>query len=491
MKADRIFYKEATPHSLNEILLQSPYITEHYKLIPRIWRTLNRVLAKNNRDDGKSDITRLFFKDRFGDEYPSIVRALETSGLLINDHVWIAKSAEFKGKCFSYLLTDKCCTALADTNKEYLYKLLQDRPTIRRNQKQVSGRGYNGKVYGDIRDYHKRVIDEMTYNICEIDKVADTYRPAKKAFVYSLLVDIVRKDYGELHRNAKDGRIWTPYAQLPAEIKKLIKVDGLDYQMTMDIRSCYPSLWAEYVCSFVKGHNDPQQYERKKWNDLFLNKDIDPKAVITNAIGVSRDAIKEVMIQYFNSKIRGKAFRAFDAWISREFPNLYTAWKATNIKQTGNNIGKYFETKLMLDESIYNKADELGIVIGYEYDGMSFYAKDDTNCQTLLDYIEQRSFELLGIKLVFVNKVNGILSFMASGEIDILSKEIGEIDASLNALRKRCWRSSQQWKKFNDIRYKGTDAYWRYGQTWKPYYELRERRDALLNRASEINAMTE
>ena len=61
--------------------------------------------------------------------------------------------------------------------------------------------------------------------------------------------------------------------------------------------------------------------------------------------------------------------------LSREFPSLYALWLTTNLKQTGNNIGKHFETKLMLDQSIYNKATELGIVIGYEYDGMSFYAR--------------------------------------------------------------------------------------------------------------------
>jgi hypothetical protein len=37
---------------------------------------------------------------------------------------------------------------------------------------------------------------------------------------------------------------------------------------------------------------------------------------------------------------------------------------------------------------------------------MSFYAKDDNNCQALLDFIESKSVELLGVKLVFVDKTD-------------------------------------------------------------------------------------
>jgi hypothetical protein len=399
MTNSKLFYKEATPRALNEILLRSPFIKEHSKLIPRIVRTLNTILRWNYKDEGFSSITRTFFANCYGSDYTSVVLALETLGLMRVCRTWIKNT-----KCYDYYLTPKCQRALADVNREYLYKLLQDKPTIRRNQKQISKRGYNTKVYGDIRDTLKDTIDGITIDLNQAEKVIDTMPDGKKAFVYSLLIDVVRKDYSELHRNDKDGRIWTPYTQLPAEIKKLIRVNGLDSQMTMDIRSCYPSLWAEYVS---KGQLDPSILaERNKWNALFLNKSIDPKSVIAKAIGISRDDIKPVMIQYFNGKVRGKAFRAFDAWLGEQFPYLYSAWKSTDIKQTGNNIGKLFETKLMLDESIYAKADELGIVIGYEYDGMSFYAKNDDNCQPLLDFIEQRSVELLGIKLVFVDKVN-------------------------------------------------------------------------------------
>ena|ERR1039458_6150772 len=409
-KADRLFYKEATPVSLNKIFLQSPYLTDHWQLIPSVVRMLNHILRWNHADNGFSSVTYRRFEARFHNDYIPVRDALESLGLLMVERIWRKKGTKGKddlGKCYDYYLTPKCQRALADANREYLYLLMTDKATNRRNQKQISGRGK--KVYDDVRDVLKDGLDHISFVLPEIDKVVSTYRPAKQAFVWSLLVDIVRKDYSDLSYNAKDGRIWTPYAQLPAEIRAIIKVKGLAYQKTIDIRSCYPSLWAEYVSSLPLPHidyteSDNLNMERKRWNNLFLDTHKDPKAIISKTIGVSRQDIKEIMIQYFNGKTRGKAFRAFDTWISSEYPVLYSAWKATNIKQTGNNIGKYFETRLMLDQSIYKRAEMLGIVIGYEYDGMSFYAKDDSKCDELLSFIEQRSIELLGIKLVFADK---------------------------------------------------------------------------------------
>ena len=395
-----LYYKEATPVSLNATLLSHPHFAEHWKVIPSVVKCLNHILRWNDKDNGFSSITYHYFYNRFRDDYTTIIRALDTLDLLRIDRVWIKNT-----KCYDYYITPKCQRLLADTNKEYLYLLLTDKATKRRNQKQISGRKH--KVYGDIRDILKDGLDNISVDLNQIDEVVATMPAGKQAFVWSLLIDIVRKDYGDLRHNEKDNRIWTPYAQLPAEIRAIIKVKGLEYQQTIDIRSCYPSLLAEYICQSYP-HIDAAKtdMERKRWNDLFLDPHKDPKAVIAKAIGVCRQDIKEIMIQYFNGKIRGKAFRAFDKWISSEYPTLYDAWKRTNIKQTGNNIGKYFETRLMLDKSIYKRAKQLGIVIGYEYDGMSFYAKDDRNCQALLDYIEQRSIELLGVKLVFVDKTD-------------------------------------------------------------------------------------
>jgi hypothetical protein len=117
---------------------------------------------------------------------------------------------------------------------------------------------------------------------------------------------------------------------------------------------------------------------------------------------------------------------------------------------------------------------------------MSFYAKNDDNCDALLAFITQRSVELLGIKLIFVDKTTDILAYMSAGEADTLLKRVQEMDVNLSHLRGRCWSNSQTWKPYNDVRYKGTDAYWEYSRVWKPYYNLRATRDEMMGRLSQL-----
>jgi hypothetical protein len=378
---------------------------------------LNKILQWNDKDKGKSQISYTYYQNTLGNQYPTILVALEAIGTITNDRVWIAKTEDFKGKCYAYKVTDICCQALADSNRQYLYKLLSDRNTKRKNQIRISKRGYNTKTYGDVRDSLKTLIDGISFDIKEIDNAVANYNKDKKALVYSLLMDMTDKTYNELKYNVKDGRVWTPYGQLPSDIKKLIKVNNYDHIRTIDIRSCYPSLWAKYIKSLYPDDTSIDA-EITKYHDIFLKPAIDPKTYIAGILNSPRNEIKDVLISYFNGRgfkgnnfkgtNHGNVYSLFNDYLKTEYPCLYALWMQTNINQTGNNIGKYFETKLMLDQSIYDYADSLGIVIGYEYDGMSFYAKDDSNIQALVDYIKGRSIALLGIQLVFVDKVDTI-----------------------------------------------------------------------------------
>jgi hypothetical protein len=289
------------------------------------------------------------------------------------------------------------------------------------------------------------------------------------------LIDIVQKDYQSLKYNEKDGRIPNPYTQLPPEIKSLIKISGLSYQMTMDIRSCYPSLFSQYILSlsslphivYTKADNEIQRY-----NEIFLNKDTDPKSYLSNLLDIPRKDIKDILIRYYNGKGFNRknefvgvkstpSYEKYNNWLSTNFPTLYKIWMKTDIRQTGNKIGKHFETRLMLDQSIYDKANELGIVCGYEYDGMSFYAKDNSKCPDLLRFIEKKSVELLGIQLVFVDKINTIdvKTLLNEEKIASLSEKIDHNNKRLKQLRSMCW----------------------YHKNWKPYYDLKRTTDNLLN----------
>lgn len=259
------FYKERTPSAFNTLLLSHPYFAKHWKVIPSVFKALNQILKWNHLDGEASEITWAFFKSRFGFEYPHILKALESLALLQITPAYLPQevSPDGKGHCKRYLCSAKGHALLADVNKEYLYKLLTDPQIKRTNQRRIRERKYHSIQYGDIRDELKASIDGITFDWNRISPVVDTFKEEKRAFTYTLLTDIEEKNYGELRHNEKDNRVWNPYTQLPAEIKALITINGLRYQHTLDIRSCYPSLWAEYLiavnvsCSGVIKSNPP------------------------------------------------------------------------------------------------------------------------------------------------------------------------------------------------------------------------------------------
>ncbi|MHC1769092.1 MAG: hypothetical protein AB9869_33220 [Verrucomicrobiia bacterium] len=382
-----------------------------------MFKTLNSILYFNQRDQerrgGKSEISWKFFYNRFGVDYPRIIDALERLGLLQVLRV----GRGLKGlPCYAYVLTEKCHDLLSDSNREYLHKLLTDKPTKRRLQKRISKRGYWKKDYGDVRDEIKTTIDGITVQQPELDALCDCYPSERAAFTYSVLIQIVERKYDELSFNQADGRVPNPYTELPARVKRLIQIDGLPYITTADIRSAYPSMWAHYLWSThpaIPGLLG----EKAAWEEIFLHPSLKPKEHLAKLLGIRESEMKEVMITYFN----GRGFRKntfarkrpsdpyvkFDSWVRSIFPNLYALWTKTDIRQTGNQIGRNFETKLMLDSSIFKKARSLGLRIGYENDGFSIFGtvpKDHPSITALLDFVTERSVRLLGMRLVFAHK---------------------------------------------------------------------------------------
>lgn len=412
----KLYYHEKTPVSLNAVLLTDPYFAKHWKIIPTVVKVLNQILKWNQVDEskgGQSDITWKWFIDRFDADYTTVIHSLESLELL---GVERAGRGQKGLKCFAYRLTEKCLPLLADSNREYLYRLLTDKTTKRKLQKSISKRGYRKKVYGDVRDEIKATIDGITFKQEEINSLCESYPPETTAFVRLVISEIVEKTYGDLQHSEADNRVSNPYTLLPAEVKSLIEVNGLRYITTFDIRSAYPSMWAHWI-QHLNPENSEIAAEKAAYEKIFLNPAVDPKQHLSEALGISRSEIKDVMISYFN----GKGFRnnvfvqkgsknpfvKFNSWLKSNFPKLYTLWSQTEIKQTGNQIGKNFETKLMLDESIFQKARSLGLVIGYENDGFSVYgniAKDNPCVRELLDFVSEQSVRLLGIKLVIVPK---------------------------------------------------------------------------------------
>jgi hypothetical protein len=134
---------------------------------------------------------------------------------------------------------------------------------------------------------------------------------------------------GDLENNEKDNRVPNPYTQLPAKVKTLIRIDGLPYITTADIRSAYPSLWAHWLCS-INPDEPGLEEEKAAYEKIFLDSAVDPKKRLSEMLGISRSDIKEVMLAYFN----GKGF-AKHAFILKSSKNPFVKFNALGSREIG------------------------------------------------------------------------------------------------------------------------------------------------------------
>jgi hypothetical protein len=407
--------------------------------------------------------------DYLGSDYKTIIEQVERLDLLKVTRYSRPKysiSRYDKGQCYRYELTSICLQGLLDTTREYVYKLLIDPQEQRKNQKRISRRGHNKLHYNDSRDSIKQSLHNIEIDIERVDLVVNTMTPESGYRTYRLIQQILTKDY-DLRNNDSDNRVWTPYVQLPSSIRALIRIHGQVPTYTIDVRSCHPSLFGLYIKDTFKDlYNNELDKEVKKWNDLFLTPGIDPKDYLASLLNIKRDNIKEVMNSYFNGKrMRGKRnpFFIYDKWIQAEFPTMYRLWNTLDIKKTGNNISKYYETKLLLDSRIFKKAESLNITVGQEYDGFTMFGATAETSDQLLQYIETLSLELLGIQLVF--KIQAIDN--DTWDISALARKntleiIHNLKDSWRRYTRKTFRHKEQinWDSFNahQIEYKNEMA---------------------------------
>lgn len=432
-----MYYKIATPTKLNNRLLQSECFSsdKNYKLIPSVVSLLNFINQCNytNADKfGYSEIAKDLFEDRYRGKYTSIISALETLGLLKVDRM---HRGRYKGdRCFGYKLTSDCVELLKDQNKEYLYLVLNNKKLKARVDKNAKTRVDYNMVYGDSRDIDLAFHKSLTVDYNKVEPIISQYPKQKQAVTYQLLVTIVTKHFS-FKFNEKDNRIWTPYFQLPKEIKAVLKSNDYSYQTTMDVRSCHPSLFACYIKSL--NPNIDIAAEFTAYNSIFLNPNIDIKGYIAKELAIPRDEVKPVLLSFYNGKgfNRDNSFRLvskynkyvkYNNWLKTNYPTMYQLWMETDLRQTGNQISKHFETKLMQNVDISNKAKELDMVIGGEADGFSIFSKNQSAIaiNELLEFVELKSIELLGVKLVFVEKKTNVDFHDVNAEIQATSDEI-------------------------------------------------------------------
>lgn len=474
------------PAPMSELLLKHPYFQKNPKKMQYAVRTLNKMLfiidnqdSKSNKNnkydkipDGYASFGYRFFTNRIGDHYAECRDALISLQIINCDWSWREQylhGLDDTGKCYYYTITQIGLDALANENKRNLFNLLHDKTEKRKNQKRISKRKHNHKQYNDIRDEIKATNDNIMFDYHEVTSLLDVFPAKKRAMSYHLLVDIVKKDYSDLNVNDSDGRIYNPYTQLPHELKPLLKINNVKYNSTIDIRGCHVSLFSELIMAMVEEniqhtltHIDSGkldisllQDEHKAYNKFFLS-EVDGRDKLAIELGISKTDLKNIINAYINGQgftknktFIGKRGLAYHNWFKSNFPEHYKAWMMTKLEDTGCNISKLFETKVILHPDIYNKANQLGIYVGYENDGFSIFSNYEDNVPEFLSFVESLSYQLLGIQLVF--KRETLISEMLNGRIQLLQHEVVVNKKKLKQMHSKCY-ISKKWDNYRALK---------------------------------------
>ncbi|MCL4180197.1 MAG: hypothetical protein KJ072_20910, partial [Verrucomicrobia bacterium] len=297
-------------------------------------------------------------------------------------------------------------------------------------------------------DFETHVVDlqqiglEISYSSADLERLKEQFKddPARWEHITRNLITVREKRYRELRPNEADGRICNELALMKKDVRHLLRCGELKYRAVLDIRACHATFWSGYVLSHIynggpadsvsaqesssssstphyvphigdtysKTHSQTSEekaieQEHRRWVDLFCSERNDPREVIARQAGYGDQAkVKQALNETINgSKRYGKLGR----WMKGRFPNLYEAWSKSDVKKTGPQISRLFETRLMLDEELYRSADGMGIKLAYEYDGLGIFAPENheglrTQLDDLVRQITTRAEELWGIPVV-------------------------------------------------------------------------------------------
>ena len=316
-------------------------------------------------------------------------------------------------------------------NDPFLWKAAADRKKKRKQRYKNSGDSVCDSLAETL---FRSTIDETKLNV--LISQFDNKNTKEKAQALNIAVysDQIRTGaFDQLSRKPVDGRIYHPIVQIKSEARCIFEIGSKRYLGTLDLRACHPTFFGIYIVaifangikqdsktfealqkcsdcnrlftsidSHILGNslsntfhfsrfqssitsttNNYLQYlsgfvprlleEYNNWNALWTNPDIDPREQIAGDIGYRRVSLAKKSI---NSAINGGKNRAAD-WIHKNYPNLATIWKCTDIKRTGTNISRMFETRIILNQTVIDDAARQNLILVPEHDGYGIFANPD------------------------------------------------------------------------------------------------------------------
>jgi len=352
------------------------------------------------------------------------------------------------GECRKFIVTPLGRKLVLQGNHQWLYKLLKDPDQWRRNQVNISKRQVRHKAYTEPE---KQIVNafittvtfdrDAVWNRLEQDK---TEAPKVYRSAVHHVTALVEKNFNELEID--HGRIYNDFVALPSEYRPFAKLNRKVYVATLDIRACHPTFLGEFLRDYYQssmdefdgrtsGTNQSPKHleaaarmkkdvnllallvERNRWTEIFTHPTIDPRdAVMAEAhMAIDGRDMKRCMNTWLNG---GKKYKRksdsrwnkvdmddLDRWFKRNFPEMNKVWSAFNRKATGCLISEEYEGPLMLNPALYTCADELGLTLAYEYDGVGVFAERadselSAKLKTVGAFIQRQAAEKFNVPVV-------------------------------------------------------------------------------------------
>ena len=396
-------------------------------------------------------------------KYTEVFEILERHGIMFPRKIGYLDMKTGERIISRFRLTDFGVNLLFDPNKEYIRKQnndpkqdkrIRNRKSQRKSRIKDSEDQVISKILTNILDLK---IDESAFD--EYWKNNRQYFSREQSDSIERSTDSIKNgQFKKLRRCAKDGRIHHPWVRMETVLRPFFSLRGKKYLRTLDLRSAHPTFWAKYICeisrlpeylslnediketlkteykeysdiltnnsiytnsrphSLIYNYSIPpspvsQHYvsqnvtkiieEYIKWTKFWTNPDTDPKNQIIQDLGANctRDEIKHLINSSINDS-QNKVFR----WIKENYPVLFEIWNKTNLRKTGNNISKFYETKLMLDPELIRLAESMGLDVLAELVGHGIFSDEndselDAKVGKLRDWVQEKSVALFGLKV--------------------------------------------------------------------------------------------
>jgi hypothetical protein len=197
--------------------------------------------------------------------------------------------------------------------------------------------------------------------------------------------------------------VFNDFVAMKSDLRRFFMYKQLVRRSIVDIRACHPTYLGAYI--YANHFNkEAVKDECDKWTSLFTDPLNDPRQVIGDEIGYTKDQCKTAINESLNGS---KLYKKFHRWMKEGFPQMYQ-YMITHEKM-GCEIAKMYEVPIMLNEDLFKHTEDMGIKLTYEYDGYSVFAKENDEflkdrVNFIIGYIKWYSTKHFGITPVIKDK---------------------------------------------------------------------------------------